>query len=1500
MKTFTHQSPAFVPTLLQSDTPRDPYLETTHIEVLMTETQRLIGLKSQEIAAHTSRLLNADGGLTNNTVSQANLVKALDTITAALTQGFSGLSPLSPSFTTWVQSTVSSDPEKAKMWRHVFTAIRLAASAELDYNHFALLEVKIYDAQESLRYLQVALELEQKLEALACDASSFFIRNTIILGLVTSDDIPAKIESANRNFLQTLVPLLKSGNELGIKLNIARYWAEQIAPHFDFSQQEWHLWIGSLQQTSNQLLEAHNSRTLAPLWELLMGSRTRLAFCAVFFRNFDSISSHITMAAPLPDLDLDTILKNLIGEVLLDENSPKIILPTAWIATIADSPLAKCTVADFTRLTNATVTACRPLCERNWIDWMEEVFTRVLHSLILRDDFQLNLPLQDKLIYSVCLNLRQGLAVFKTNHKLEKDLGLVIELAMEAQTLSRSTNESRIFFRENFVLSLGLIQSDSSWQHGKTLIRSLRTAISQSPEASKLWDRYQPALALMEEIPSIMEDLKFVLHAYPQATRSSLGIPASVKKTLEHPSLSIIRTSLSQFLRYGTLKAATATLDLLAANLFRINPNLTSEDLETIGENLQTLINERDSFSNADFKLVFNQINKKILNSFLSYHLWLKADDLGLEITNLVYRCLPEYPLLAAETQTHSVYTHFSSLPEYQGSKTKAGATPKARDISATLRRVALALEANVSLPSAQLQSYWLNLVSIFIVTRPHRTFKITREQMFFSLCKHYGKSSAKVVDELVKTIYETAPTAAESSSSSYPPMQPILPMYPGWSLVRNQKQSVTFQHDSSLKQFLNRAMPGAYAYATGLKEILEPIDWQTKPQLINQSPKEGNEAKNLALNLPYLLVHLHKGLAHYTWAGWLASETTEAVKECLHSGALTSSLSERFFVGLFLETDSLRDISTRIVVLDYLQAVIDFHRQCSAGLELSTKALEFAVSISNKTHLEIPKFCLEGVSVHTIEEANIKCSRDLGYVISAFAEIMADNPSGIALFNAHRYLFEKLAPYVPYGSVVWRVVWQQASLQAETFFSAASARELRRWFTLFEEIGESLKACRPISHKLNAIGKKPVFSTNPEEEAEWSLLLTSLWVLQYFNPTNVKGINTLRAYLAGSVSICQQPDFSIKLAKILELIRSWVPETETAALATEVQTFQDYVQRMVLLDSILKKNTSWSSPAADSTLLAEASANFTFTPDPSFIRLALFPEPDSLSAWGAPACAHLLSPYLKDYFSQLTFDQVISSTNANLGDIPQHLIHSAKIQAHQWIQSLPSLSNVWAANWSIESVTQSHLPVHCDPLWTARRLSLEAVLTSGRADDSMLWFQQNVINYLQEIRPETFYRAFEALTKQLADVSPNTRHTALAFQRGLPGLLLSVRLNKIAPEFALRVVIRSFELQPHYAESYAATWDPKQLQERCASDTHFHLRALADRLLLPSRSPDATVWWNRSITPFLTSRSVDMLPSFLDAINELANKEFSGPEAQALKDLTFNLYPHSAGSETH
>lgn len=120
------------------------------------------------------------------------------------------------------------------------------------------------------------------------------------------------------------------------------------------------------------------------------------------------------------------------------------------------------------------------------------------------------------------------------------------------------------------------------------------------------------------------------------------------------------------------------------------------------------------------------------------------------------------------------------------------------------------------------------------------------------------------------------------------------------------------------------------------------------------------------------------------------------------------------------------------------------------------------------------------------------KCSRDLTLFLEHMAAQLRTQPPTLAALNISRYWLERIIPFVPYSTALWRFVWVRLE---ETLLPHADNEvrfALRRWLRQLDALAEHFPGLRSLALELLQ-SEEARFSEDESEEEDWRALLSGL-----------------------------------------------------------------------------------------------------------------------------------------------------------------------------------------------------------------------------------------------------------------------------------------------------------------------------------------------------------------------------------------------------------------------
>jgi hypothetical protein len=1132
MNVFDFSSVEFLPTDLQPAEKRDAYLESSPEDVIMAETQRQIRLRSRHIGASALRLAR-EQNKDLPSVTETDIVKFIEMVAGSLTQGVQVPSSFPRSSRQWLVSVLSGQLSRINGWEQIIRFSQMAADSELEYGDSLLYQNRSTEILLSIRFIRAAVLLENDLETVSQKAT----RNFLLFCENTDEAFIAsettRLSATIHQFLRNFVQLLKFGSHQEIQLNLCRFWAEQFASRYTCTLQEWQFLISSIEQSILTKIGVESSRSLAPFFVMLTHAVVRFEFCGNLHRQKSSIFEKLPTEEYRCPIEPKVLFDILVGEIYLLENPGfgLTTLPLSWQVIRENSPLFGTSPAGFSSFFNKLLQACRPLAERSSLDWLEAVILRTQNSLICLEDMKKADPLFEAVLQSSVGNLRQGLDVFKNHLQLHAELKLILHYAQKCVVATLGKNDAKALFRTWFTKVFISVSQEGAWAHGKVIISALKTAIRQKVDFEVYWQKYGVTLELIDSVPEILDDMRFVLRALPHIGEHGLRWRKRFNSVLQQQqTFDLLRQSLNDYLVCGESRSWQATLGWAYNEISPFSQSDYENDYRWLMETLQ----DSEVFSSSRYLVGFARTLSNFEATLLGIRLWNLSDIIAQDTALAVYDQMPEYRAITGES----------------------GVGKCARDNAITLRRVALAFSPEVTDRLEFLDSWWNNLVNNYIVNRPRRLFLVNRECLVNACLKNLGSGASFLIEQLVKPVFESVSAGGIPESTGRVRFESLnYGFTPLFGLENRFRPEIL----SCFEDFLNTGLFEAFRFATGRAKALHAMTFET--EIFPAMGVDDAASSFLENSLPYIGTTLSRGLIDFEVSGVLSKGSRQFWHQLLHLYPEKSPQVELLLNGYRTQLVQIRDELTRVRFMDYIQANCEFVRQNLAGLQLQKYREVISAEILGRLS----------------DEDSAVLANYLPNLLERLADVLTTHDKTSAILEIHRFLVLEFSSQIGDRFTKWSMLGAGLAEVSKQKLDPLLCDTLDYWWNAFQRI-ESTMPILGLIHAKFIGSSDPIFSPDPMDEAEWRTSLSSLLSLVQVRLAHLPSSARCRLYLLSVLPLARHPDFEQRLESILNLIRSWFFDLDLTMLTTTWNETRGTSQQIRILENFRDKAGSMGS----------------------------------------------------------------------------------------------------------------------------------------------------------------------------------------------------------------------------------------------------------------------------------------------------------------------------------
>lgn len=1353
MHVFDYTSDTFEPISFQPESSGDAFAEVSYLEVLLAEAQRSLKQKSRELASGAKA--SAPGGASS--IAETDITQLLEVTANSHAAGFGVPEPFSPAERAKLARLFGEDDARLSAWEMVLKTLIQSVHAEFPLHRYVMFENRAEELLRTVRKTRAAVAVARRVADIARFAADNFLR-------LSGEETPkGEAEELNRlltEFLDTFVALLKGGNEAELRLNLCAFWAERIIPRYQCSFQQWYFLISSLELGIHAFAGARTSRIVSPCFSMLNQAVVRFDFCGVYRRNQAEIEKVLVETAPVSGFDFKRLLRAVLAELLMEESGGGFVSPIQTRILTA-SELAGVGARDFRIFAVRTVNACRKFVERSWLDWLENRLKKIGDTLEFVENRRKNDADFKKAVALADENLREALDVFRTKVSLARDLTLILDTARQIALIGPTLDEARKRFRYWFAHLFAADQADGIRQHARTVAGALATGLRNRFKDDDFQREFGGAVELLADMPEIVSDAQTAIDALSHVPAEGLAENVS-DPTCRRDLVWVVRRTALDVLKSGRNLGPVATSRWMIDEVVPYVSSIRTEDFETAYLELRDAVTFTPGLDETRFLDAFYKVIDEIPASVLSVRLWADSDALAAEAAGKIY----------------------AALPEYHAATKEAGLEKCARDNAAVLRRVALALEPDVTDRVGYFESWWTNLINQYIFNRPPRLFDTTRKHVLAVASNALGDTAGTLIDEVIGLVYKFADgveVGEAEPANRFVALSGAFPLFDG--LAGNPHFDLEHTLVPKFQKFLGAGVETAFQYAAGGSRKLPPLVFDAKPSSGKaQPPAEKGEFLEVRLN--EICNVLADGFAPFLWSGVPAPRTVAAWKDWTESEGDSTTRLERFLVGFIYHAGNHPDTAFSLQAIDYLQALIEFGRQVRAGAELAAHADELGGLVADQVHGVLGDKLKAGVS----SPDKNKCRRDLGLAFAGVAEVLKTQPRPVAMLNVHRWLTEQIGPFIGYGEETWRAVWRSAGVQAERICALQTYLELKSWFESLEGIGSTMPFIGQINRKF--VAGEAIFSPNPTEEADWRLAVRTLLALVQVQACAERDLPTIRWILAETLKPAREADFPAKLRAVMNCLREWFIDLDLKPVQAEFDAFErtlrdiESIRKLIpVVDEVRRKladrlpvlNTLGPDHAINAVMLSAA-------------KNAVLGSVRPASRWTVPAYLRFVSDGMLSALGQAdqaVFDRLL----AGFGNLlTPHIVPVEQVvEDFKSLRRLGTLESdfkqAWTRQWQIEGKEFNHASCQRDLHWMARRICFDGWIGDEAANGAVGWYVNEIMPFTGQTGSKTYLKALKLMHEkfQISNVLPSAMKSASGEFQNAVGTHLTVT-RKIDP----------------------------------------------------------------------------------------------------------------------
>ncbi len=1417
----------------------DAYAELGQAYLSSMEAQQATKRRSRQIAASAVKYLR-ESMEEPPAIMEPEVIRVLNLVSDAMALGIDHPAPFSQEAHIELKKLIGGEPRMGQAWRRVVAGLIQAAEREMTFEEFIVFDVFAAKLAEAFRFGQAACAIRSQVDAMAEEAAARFLGYCAgEPGVSWTMEEREATKELIREFYAGLTEVLEMSLSLEVRLFLVRFTAERFAVRYECSLQEWQFLFSVLENCVEGRAGLEVAGHLRELFQGMLECATGIGFAGAAHRKYPEIQPLLEEVGMPPTVDSKLLLQAAVGEMLMGaggwtEPTPPI---RVWAIVHGQSVFSSVSPSDFRKARKVLAESLLLVAERSWVDRVDEPLEQMeaaVEWVALRRKAG---EWMDGVAERAVKNLTEGLEVLRSNSRLTGDVIALMDHACLADIYFRNPEQKTTYLRRWFLVNIVLGQMENGWQHGKTIASSLRTVFGAVGPGGSLHERVAQGLEHLEKLGGWLEEGERVLGAWPHLTAHGLAIETYIPEaTCQRDALWLLRRLVLAWLHVGIHRAPRVTLRWLAREVvpFAKHPNV--EDFERTYLKAVEMVEAHEVLRTCGVVPILRKVAEGTTSAVLSERLWMDSVEVAKRAADQVYAELPEY---AREAETR---------------KGAFGETSKAlcvRDQSLILRRIAKALDPEVSDPEEFVGLWWNNVVNAYIRTRSSGLFATQLRALRRAGEEVVGPKAGAAVERILKPIL---PGADEAEGGSLP-------------------DRLVFR-DAMSRAPVREGLVGAESSALA--------GWAREEQgkLAGWMALHRSEAKRYALDFPVTgqgfevpaaVGEAFEGILSRQWPafilhGGLDDEGCEEMGRWAGGDVQLSQWAERCLMGWMTEAASRLEEGDIARVI-YFGHWVEWLRQMRAGVQIMKSASDWASATVEHLHGIIPGEL--SAAGHAVDAE--KCRRDFSRLMVVLGKLLQEKTADSARIHLQRYLIQMVVPYTNYNELVWSMVWGSVELKRGPMGDMEAEASLTSWFSELETCGRWLSVVGPIARRVNG-GDEPVFSADAKEEAAWRDSINLMLSLASLG-SQPEGEISPRLARAAILSLpLNRGVFERQLSAVISAVRDWFLELDLTPIRRAAEAMKQAIEREQVqakgwgqvgvlgpkLSQMLK-----CSDGAGVALLGGAMREVT--------GLVGGPEPMGLSTvflWtdqlrsSCPMGTRVDAARLKTALANLLADipEVWSRAESRVSEV-----------AGGWDKS-EALREMWRMTNEFNLASEHGVSCARDQHWLARRVAVAVCVGEPSAAGVLRWFGGEVLRQAGYLETETVLRMVRHLRgqfEQLMEGKPDRLKLLDELISGVPGLMVGRRLYIQGEEVADRVVER-------------AGLGREIDQSKCRRDVGLVLKATGWDMSL-GRGQDGN-YFGRAVTPFLQEPTREMAGKVFRSLVEMSREEWSVEESKAVE----------------
>ncbi|MDZ4788008.1 MAG: hypothetical protein SH807_03630 [Blastochloris sp.] len=1437
MKLHSHTFETFTVTRFLIESKRDAYEANGHEYLASSEAQHQTKLRSRQIAASAVRY-QKDQTPSGFSILETDVVKVIEILSSSLVRGTDHPCPFSLESYEDLRRIMLTKPEAFDAWEMALKGALQAAEQELNFETFVVFDLWIQKIIYFFRSGRAALDIQGHEQALAQHITErFFIFCNQSNTEEWTDEVAGTTFLMIEDFLKLFAQELPRCSDLEFKLFLTRYVNERFAVRHECSLQEWLFFFSTIEQCIFLRLQPSESYHLSNYFLGLQSMASSLSFTGSVLRQIDKLEAELPQFTEKYNITLRSFAQASLSEMLMDNFStmPKNAPIIPWAIVHGQSIFSKISGSNLSAAKKNFGDAILKISERNWLDVLDKYIDKIVATSKWKDQRRESADWFERIIEKSHSNLSEGLDVIRNNPRFVPDLIALVDQASLASLYFNNSHNASAYLRNWFIYNIGITQLEHGWQHARTILRSVNTALTQEDSTNSLYPYCIRGLENLAPLEVWIKDCREIgLESWPNATTHSLNLQELVADPkCQRDAMWVLRRCLLSILQAGSKGAAPLTLRWIAAEIV---PFAKLHRLQSYTETYKKLLEKTKSHTvlgNNQTAQTLENIIHSCDNSTLSYELWQQSVSLGENAAKAIYGQMPEYS-------------------ERSGSDSL---TLCARDNSMILRRVALSLRGDIDDPHEFVGFWWNNVVSLYLTTKAPRLFQIQLKELTQSVENSTGSPGGLIVCNI---------------------LQPIL-VGGSFELDNETPTNLRFKNlqDQSILQLMSkgRKIPqnnSALRFQKWLAAISSTCISYAQKNPIMPAYADSN------LNQNDLLALLQDGIGSFLIDNQLSTNSCEQAYRLYGLSYADLGQLERACVSAMFHCTEELDMADVQVWLSYLDAWACWSRQARASTWLEASYFNLAQLVAEHTHLVLPEHSKLGVSQTSVE----KCTRDFSLALKQIALFWRTQDSRKATLHTQRFIIQMILPYIGYTGEIWRMMWQACNMHLDTPEDLGMKSFIHQQFRRLEDCGDKYTLLQPISKRINS-GSEPIFSTEEVDEKKWRDSINLILALTALSGTDDLENKELARSVA-DVCALDNSTFATQLDTVMTALGEWFVALDLKEIRCSVEFLKSELNNRNIALS------QWPQLTVACTKLKEVIQS---NDENSVNILMAYLVVESLglgryssSNWSIPLRASAiagLSPSDREKIlknQELVERALVNLLGSRIGS--QQVVEKNIRSFMNSMSSVEELQITWREISGFKSCLEFGDSCQRDAKWLSRRLSISAANQETTSKNTLTWYCNTVMPYSRDNDPSRIQLMFSRTCAEIATSYSNYDAWKTLTQnliKDLPNLYLKVHLTG-----------KTAEYWSHSAVDFVSRNRVAVLtnKSKCERDSLLTLRALGDFLIENDTAENSHHWWKRSVQPYLENETLSDAHAIHEQILESSKKDLTDIEYKLFQEL--------------